>query len=90
MTTYDIGDLVTLTATLTNTAGTLSDPTSVTLTVRKPDGSSSTVSNTRSSTGVYTADVTIDQAGEWNYRWEGTGALVVAEEGQFYVRPRRA
>lgn len=39
--------------------------------------------------GVYHANITADQSGHWYYRWAGTGALVVAEEGQFYVRQRR-
>lgn len=94
MTTYDIGDQVRVTATLTDLAGTATDPTAVTLTVRKPDGTSTSYTYgagtvTKSATGVYYKDVDVDQAGEWNYRWTGTGALVVAEEGQFYVRARR-
>lgn len=94
MNTYDIGDQVRLTSNLTNLSGTLTDPTTVTLRVRKPDGVATDYTYaggavTKSSTGVYYRDVDIDQAGEWNYRWSGTGTLVVAEEGQFYVRPRR-
>lgn len=90
MTKFDIGDSVRLTATFTNLAGSLTNPTTVVCTIRRPDGNSSTLSNSTSSTGVYTADVTVDQSGEWNYRWSGTGALVVAEEGSFYVRERKA
>lgn len=95
METYDVGDQVRLTATLTDLSGTATDPTAVTLTVRKPDQTATDYTYaagqvTRSGTGVYYRDVDIDQAGEWNYRFAGTGALVVAEEGRFYVRQRRA
>lgn len=88
--TYDIGDRVRITASFVNSAGTPTNPTAVTVTVRKPDGQ--TVSPTASSsvTGTWEADVDPDQHGNWFYRFAGTGALVVAEESQFYVRPRRA
>lgn len=95
MATYDIGDQVRLTATLTDLDGTATDPTAVTLTVRKPDltATDHTYASgalTKSGTGVYYRDVTLDQSGNWYYRFAGTGALVVAEEGEFYVRTRRA
>jgi hypothetical protein len=40
----------------------------------------------RDSLGVFHADVAIDQSGDWTGRWEGTGALVVAEEFTFIGR----
>lgn len=90
MATYDVGDRVQLTATLTDDDGVLTDPTAVTVTIRKPDGTASSSTPTKDSTGVYSKDVDIDQHGNWFYRFAGTGALVVAEEGEFYVRPRKA
>ncbi len=86
---FDIGDQVRLSVVITNNAGTVTDPTTVTCTLRKPDALSSTLSVTKDSTGNYHADVTIDQQGEWDYRWLGTGSLIVAEEGAFYVRTRK-
>ena len=40
-------------------------------------------------TGVYRGDIDVDVAGKWWYRWQGTGAIVEAEEGFFMVRRRR-
>lgn len=37
-------------------------------------------------TGVYKATIDIDQSGRWEYRWEGSGAVTEATEGQFRVR----
>lgn len=91
MTTYDIGDEVRLSVAFTDAAGAAADPTTVTCTVRKPDGSTLTPTATSTgSTGAYRADIQPDQTGNWYYRFAGTGALVAAEEGQFYVRTRRA
>lgn len=88
MTTYDVGDQVRLTGTFTNSNGAAANTTAV-CTVRKPDGTTSTPSVTDGATGVYTADVTLDQAGRWRYRWSGTGDVIAAGEDSFDVRRRR-
>jgi hypothetical protein len=87
--TYDVGDLVRATATFTSLTGALTDPTTVVCTVKHPDASVTTSSNTKSSTGVYYSDITIDADGWWYYRFAGTGTLVAAEEGSFFVRVRK-
>lgn len=89
MSIYDIGDTVRLTAAFADSAGTASDPTTVAITVRLPDQSVSTLSATRDSTGNYHADLVASQTGNHYYRFTGTGALVVAEEGEFYIRVRK-
>lgn len=89
MSDWDIGDQVTISVSVYNAAGTLADPTTVTLTVRKPDGTLTTPLVTKNSTGVYHADVFPDINGTWYYRWVGGGSMVVAEEGLFAVRERR-
>lgn len=89
MNVFDIGDQVRLGATFTNLAGTLLNPTTVACVARKPDGSTTTLTAVNESTGVYHADVLVDQSGTWNARWAGTGTLVVAEETSFEVRVRR-
>lgn len=70
------------------------DPTSVTLTVQQPDGvlliygwPAPGVSGTltREAVGRFYADVTYTLAGNWDYRLEGTGAVVAAEEGRVRV-----
>jgi hypothetical protein len=70
-------------ATISNTfsvSSTPTDPTTVTLTVTS--GQTRTVSTytyaasqiTRTSAGVYTKDITCNEAGTWQYQWDGTGA----------------
>ena len=36
-------------------------------------------------TGVYHVDITTATAGQWTYRWEGTGTVQQADEGSFVV-----
>jgi uncharacterized protein YfaS (alpha-2-macroglobulin family) len=69
--------------------GNPSDPASVTLTVRRPDGSMFAPAVTRTGTGQYTATVDLDQAGTWRYEWQTTGTPQLVEGGDFYVHPRR-
>lgn len=82
---YDVGDLVRVKGTF-KVSDTLTNPTAVTLKVKKPDGTVSTVATTNASTGVYHADVSIDQAGTWRYRFAGTGDAQAAGESVFVVR----
>jgi hypothetical protein len=87
MNTYDIASLVQLTGTFKNAAGTLTDPSAVTCTVRDPAGAVTTPAASRASAGVWTATVDLTGAtpGVWNYRFSGTGTVQAAEEGSFYV-----
>ena len=71
-----------------NKAGALADAT-VSLTVMGPDKVAEDVTPVHDSTGIYHYDLTVDQPGRWIYRWEATGALVGAEEGQLFVRRSR-
>lgn len=80
-------------ATLTNTFtvdGAETDPDTITLTITEPDGSSTSYTFaeaeiTKSSTGVYTKDITCDSAGTWAFEWVGTGAAVDTEVGTWQV-----
>src|SRR4051812_29508852 len=83
--TYQIGDAVPLEATFRNTAGTLTNPTAVTLTVRAPDGTITTPSPTNPSTGVFHYDLSVTQPGLWWYTFKGTGAIQAADRKSFYV-----
>jgi hypothetical protein len=90
MAVYDIGDNVRIYAPFV-VGTTPTDPTAITLIVRKPSGTETTYTYgeaeiTRSSAGNYHKDIVPDQHGEWKYRWEGTGAAVAAFEGSFDVR----
>jgi VCBS repeat-containing protein len=85
--TYVRGQAVRLTGTFRDITGTLANPTTVTLTVARPDGTNpATAPLTSVSTGVYAFDLTLDAEGTWAYRWAGTGAVVAATEGAMYVR----
>jgi hypothetical protein len=84
--TYDIGDGIRITATFTNLSGGLADPTTIVFKLKAPSGTVTTPTVTHLSTGVYYVDVIPNVKGSWLYRWEGTGAVAVAEEGKFLVR----
>jgi hypothetical protein len=88
---YPNGQGVVLSNTFKNTAGALTDPTTVTLTVRRPDGTVDTPTAVKDSTGTYHADYTsTTQAGAYVWRWSGTGALIADSEGTFMVLPAYA
>lgn len=76
------------------TDGAATDPTAVLLTIKRPDatlleygwpsaGADGTL--TRESAGRFYIELTYDIPGTWNYRLEGTGAVVAAEEGRVKV-----
>ena len=93
---YDVGDVVRMRGSFTNSAGTAVDPSSVTLQHRQflADPLSYTTvvygvgSITRVSTGEYYLDVPTNTDGEWRYRWNGLGANAAAVEESFKVRFR--
>ena len=75
-----------------DSAGTLTDPTTVSLIYRAPDGTETTITYagggvTKDSTGVYHADVTCSVVGDWYYRFVGTGAAVAVDEEHFTITP---
>ena len=66
------------------------DPTTITFKYADPDGNTTTIlypaaGITRDTTGVYHADVLLNQNGKWNYRWLGTGVVAVAYDGVLSV-----
>lgn len=88
---YDKGDAERLTWITRDSTNALADPTTVALTIRKPDGTSATYTYAgaqivRDSLGTWHYDTTWDQSGLWEYRWVGTGALALSEEGALWVR----
>src|SRR6185503_624126 len=85
MTVYDVGDQVPLEHKVYSSAGALTDAT-VTLTVTKPDASTTSPTITHSATGTYQADVTTDAAGIWLFRWNVSGTVPTdIVDGQFTV-----
>jgi hypothetical protein len=93
--TYDLGDVVRLIATFTDTGGTLADPTTVTFTYGSPlDSWTTEVSGistgvTNPSTGVYTIDLLPGLPGVWPYKVNSTGLITTASESYFRVRHPR-
>jgi uncharacterized protein YfaS (alpha-2-macroglobulin family) len=89
---YDRGDLVRVSVNF-QVDGVATDPTAVTLKVRKPDGTVDTFTFVggdvvKDSTGNYHHDIntTAGPAGVWSYRFEGIGAAQGAEEAEFIVK----
>lgn len=91
---YHLGQVVRLTATFTDTGDVLTDPSMVTFTVSDPSGNGSTElmgggSVAHPSTGVYTLDVAIDEAGVWNYKVNSTGIVTTSADAYFRARHPR-
>ncbi len=84
---YDIGDRVTLQATFSDEDGIPTNPGTVVCKVKDPAGATATPSATEYATGVWRAQVDLDQEGTWYYRFEGTTPVVAAGEGQLYTKP---
>jgi uncharacterized protein YfaS (alpha-2-macroglobulin family) len=72
-------------------ADVLTDPTTVTFKSKKPSGTITPlvyltdVAVVKDAVGQYHVDVTTDEKGEWNFRFEGTGTCVAVEEAAFNV-----
>ena len=78
MNVYAKGDLLRVTGTFTNAAGTAVDPTAVILKHRNPAGTTTTLTYalsqlTKSATGIYYADVDITASGVWYFKFSSTG-----------------
>lgn len=92
MSTYNKGDLVRITGTFANAAGTNLDPDTVFFQVKDPAGvitlytygSSAVV---RLSAGIYYLDVSVGTAGTWAYRVYSTGNGQAAGDNYFSVVP---
>lgn len=86
---FVVGDTVTLTNTFA-VAGTNTDPTAVSLVVTDPSGNADTYTYagatiTKTATGIYTKNITADEAGRWSYKWTGTGTAADVADGTFEV-----
>jgi hypothetical protein len=81
--TYEVGDGVTLRHTITNGDGELTAAT-VTLTVKRPDDTTFQPGVSSPSTGVYESEQIIaDPAGLWTFLWSATGTVVDNTPGAF-------
>lgn len=92
---YDVGDLVTVSGAFTDTSDDPADPSTVSLAYTDPSGNVTTLvfgvdaDVVKDSTGNYHVDVSVDEAGDWHYRWISTGTGQGAQLGQFAVKPRQ-
>ena len=82
---FDLGDVVPLSVTVTDSSGTAANAGSVVLTVTLPDQTTETPAVTNPSTGTYTAEYTPTQAGRHIARWVATGANTSAYTEVFDV-----
>lgn len=82
--TYSVGTAVQIDTQVRNLAGVLADAT-VAVVVTKPDGTTTSPSVSHDGTGLYSAVVTVDQAGPWLYVWTASGAVAAVRDGQFHV-----
>ena len=99
--TYDIADIVRLTATFTDTGGSVADPTTVNFLYDTPTSVAATTANrpstgintvngiARVSTGVYHFEITTTGSGLYETRFTSTGVISASVESWFSVRPQR-
>jgi len=92
-TTYSSGSLARLSATFRDEAGDPADPTSVTLSIKRPDGELLEIESDdliSTDIGVYSYLLEItDHEGAWYYRFVGTGSVQVVGEGSLFVKASR-
>lgn len=90
MNAYDIGDLIELKVTFTNSSGVATDPLTATITVRQPDGTETSFTGAQlthtNGTGIYTVNYSPTVSGQHTYYGIGVGTVQSAEEGRFYVK----
>ena len=92
---YDVGDVVRVSGAFTDADDVAADPSGVQFAYEGPDGVAETLvygtdaELVKASTGNYYVDLTPTTAGDWHYRWIGTGTGAGAQLGQFSVRPNQ-
>ena len=84
--TYDLGDVVPLGITITDSTGANANASAVTCTIYLPDGTTTTGSVTNPSTGLYNVDFSPTQVGRHAIRWVATGTNASAYSDEFNVR----
>lgn len=91
---YDVGEIAVIEDTI-DVDGVLTDPSTLTISYRKPNGTEVTKTYgtdpevVRQSVGVYHLNVTCDSAGEWAGRVSASGLASGAGETSWHVRASR-
>jgi hypothetical protein len=88
MTTAYVGQMVRMTFTVRDVTGTLADTTAVGKVESRATSTSTTLSLTHDSLGVYHGDFTPTEVGVHDVRFTGTGAVVTAFQDSFTVLPQ--
>lgn len=86
MAVYDLGDVVNLGITITDTSGNNANATAVVATITAPDGTVYTPGLSNSAAGLYDVSFTPTQSGRHTIRWVATGANASAYMDEFNVR----
>lgn len=84
--TYDLGDVVPLGITITDSTGANANASAVTCSIYQPDGTLVTGSVTNPSTGLYNCDFQPTQNGRHAVKWVATGTNASAYSDEFLVR----
>lgn len=82
---YDIGDVVVLTAEF-RVSNTLTDPTTVVCEIKTPNGTVVTLTPTMQAAGIWRVEYMPSQIGVHEYRFVGTGAAAGSERSFFRVQ----
>lgn len=82
---YIVGQNITLSDSVTNALGALTDDSTESLLIYKPDGTTAAPAVVHGTTGQYSASFTPDQAGRHEYVFTSTGAASGRGRGLFYV-----
>ena len=89
---YIVGQLRRSLAKFKNSAKALTDPTVVVYKYRAPSATTTTTlvygvdgALVRESVGVYHVDVSLTESGTWKERWQSTGIVQAASQGEFGV-----
>lgn len=89
---YDVGDVPIIAAVFATLDGTPTDPSTVALSIKLPDGTEvvyvygADVIVQRASVGAYSVAYVLTQDARHWWRWDATGAVATAEEGYIDVK----
>jgi len=88
---YIVGESIKFTAVFRDDTGALWDPSVITCTCAKPDGSKVNPTSVYDSVGNYHASQELDAAGPWIIQFKGSGpsGLIGIGEKSFFVEPSK-
>ena len=85
MANFLVGDVARISVAILDVVGTPADPTELVLTIKSPEGVTSTPAPVKDSTGNYHFDLSLDLPGSYGFRWQSQGANKGVVEGGIYV-----